>query len=119
MSTFAGLLDTFYFRPINVIIDRAEKLLKVLEMVAKFSSRLKGLTDEIRAGERGSLGNLGLGAQGFGLPASPAASSGTVINLNVSGASDPEGAARTIQRTLSSSNLRLGLAPTPGLATVA
>jgi hypothetical protein len=119
MSTFAGLLDTFYFKPINVIIDRAEKLLKVLEMVAKFSSRLKGLTDEISSGERGSLGNLGLGAQGFGLPASPAASSGTVINLNVSGASDPEGAARTIQRTLSSSNLRLGLAPTPGLATVA
>jgi hypothetical protein len=119
MSTFASLLDTFYFKPINVIIDRVEKLLQVLELLAKFSSRLKGLTDEIKAGERGSLGNLGLGAQGFGLPASPAASSGTVINLNVSGASDPEGAARTIQRTLSSSNLRLGLAPTPGLATVA
>jgi hypothetical protein len=38
------------------------------------------------------------------------------VVVNIQGAVDPEGTARTIQRTLNSSNLRLGLAPTPGLA---
>ena len=41
------------------------------------------------------------------------------IVVNVSGAMDPEGTARLIQRTLTSSNLRVGNAPTPGLAAVA
>jgi hypothetical protein len=117
-SLFARYLDLYVNGPLEALEKRLVKLNDLFQAVLGFGDRLTGFFQN-----RGLIGQLSGGAMAdFSTSSTPVldrARSGTTINVNVSGALDPEGSARLIQRTLSSSNLRVGLAPTPGLASIA
>jgi hypothetical protein len=117
-SLFARYIDFYVFKPLGLLEERLVKLNDLFQAVLGFGDRLTGFFQG-----RGLMGQLSGGAMAdFSTSSTPVldrARSGTTINVNVSGALDPEGSARLIQRTLSSSNLRVGLAPTPGLASIA
>jgi hypothetical protein len=117
-SLFARYIEFYVNKPLEALEKRLVKLNDLFQAVLGFGDRLTGFFQG-----RGLIGQLSGGAMAdFSTSSTPVldrARSGTTINVNVSGALDPEGSARLIQRTLSSSNLRVGLAPTPGLATIA
>jgi hypothetical protein len=114
-SLFATLIQFQYIKPL-------ERLVKLFnDAISLFEPFYRGLANlgEFFQGR----GQLGIGQGDLLLPGEfvngtyiPPAQQGTNITVNVTSNGDPEAAARVIQRTLTSSNLRLGLAPTPGLA---
>jgi hypothetical protein len=112
--TFATLIDFFYLKPLGKLLDIVNDALKGLEKLLDLGTRVAGVINEIRAGERGNLNNLGFaGVGGIGgtpMNLNPAGQrpAGNQVNITVQGAIDPEGTARTIQRTLNDSRLRAG-----------
>ena len=114
-STFARIIEIGYLKPLEVLLDRVDKALQALQTLFNLAERVKGVIDEVRAGERGNLGDLGFNPAGA-LPGSVTGSSssgagqrttGNVI-VNVTGAIDPEGTARVIRRTLETQARRTG-----------
>jgi hypothetical protein len=120
--TFAGLIETFYEKPIGKLLDMVDQALDALELLLDLGTRVAGVVSEIFSGERGNLNNLGfagvggIGGSGMSLSGSPAMNpkAQSLVNITVQGAIDPEGTARTIQRTLNDSRLRAGPLTAPG-----
>jgi hypothetical protein len=117
-SLFSRYVDEYLTRPLGPLLDRVAKLVDLYEAFANAVDRVSKF---FKGG-----GQLGLPGGDFSLSDTPQLDrsrkpfgSSPQVVVNVSGAIDPEGTARLIQRTLSSSNLRVGLAPTPGLASIA
>jgi hypothetical protein len=114
--TFAGLIDTFYIKPLIKLLDSVNNVLGALETLLDLGTRVARVINEIRAGERGNLNNLGfpgvggIGGTGMNLSGTPPMNPklSNQVNITVQGAIDPEGTARTIQRTLNDSRLRAG-----------
>jgi hypothetical protein len=114
--TFATLIDFFYLKPLGKLLDIVNDALDGLEKLLDLGTRVAGVINEIRAGERGNLNNLGfagvggIGGTGMNLSGTPAMNPklSNQVNITVQGAIDPEGTARTIQRTLNDSRLRAG-----------
>jgi hypothetical protein len=117
-TAFARLIDLGFVRPFEYVLGLVEELLGLLETLFRFADRVRSFPDVFRG--FGDIGRFDLGevdlftgqTSGGGRPAPG-------ITVNVTGAIDPEGTARVIRRTLDSSSLRVGQAPTPGLAAVA
>jgi hypothetical protein len=117
-STFARIIELQYVKPIEKLLETVETALKALELffkAAEFFERVRqGFTSDEGRDRLGMLAPGGSGltpgglARGSTLP--PA------VTVNVSGAIDPEGTARVIQRTLTGSALRVGQVPVAGLA---
>jgi hypothetical protein len=115
-SAFARIIELQYVKPIEKFLEIVDTALKAIDALFKFSdAATKRFRDAREAFNEGTEGRR---FGDIGIPLASGAG-GTTVNVNVSGAVDPEGTARLIQKTLSSSNLRLGLAPTPGLAVAA
>jgi hypothetical protein len=120
--TFAGIIDTFYLKPLGYLLDSVNDVLGALETLLDLGTRVAGVINEIRSGERGNLNNLGfagvggIGGTAMNLSGTPAMNPklSNQVNITVQGAIDPEGTARTIQRTLNDSRLRAGPLTAPG-----
>ncbi|HEY7822857.1 MAG TPA: hypothetical protein VIG24_08500, partial [Acidimicrobiia bacterium] len=111
--TFAGIIDTFFFKPLGEVLERVEFLVEGLEFLFNLGTKVKGILDDVAEGRRGSdIGQLAPGGSGFtpsGLGITPDFSAsagqrqtGNVV-VNVTGAIDQEGTARTIERVLTDS----------------
>jgi hypothetical protein len=115
-SIFASAIQRVYMKPV-------EDFLKLLRLASDAYVAFQGGINRVADFFRGRDQLSGAGGD-FSLSATPVldrartpfGSNPTNITVNVTSNGDPEHAARVIQRTLTSSNLRLGLAPTPGLA---
>jgi hypothetical protein len=113
--TFATLIDFFYLKPLGKLLDIVNDALKGLEMLLDLGTRVADIISDIRSGES-KLNNLGfagvggIGGTGMNLSGTPAMNPklSNQVNITVQGAIDPEGTARTIQRTLNDSRLRAG-----------
>jgi hypothetical protein len=110
-STFARLVEFQYVKPIEKFLEVIDNALKALDKLFELSDR----ASQAFQSARDRLGEATGGRQfgDIGIPLAPALArpAGTTVNVNVSGAIDPEGTARTIQRTLNSSTLRVGTSP--------
>ena len=115
---FGRYIELYLEKPVVFLLDRVERLTSAL---AEFVRQAKRVTDFFRG--RGVFGGDFFG--GIDLPDDfvPGSIAPSSLNrttpttvINVTGAIDPEGTARTIRRTLDSSALRGGVAPTPGTA---
>ncbi len=121
-STFARVLDVLYFRPINALIGRVERAIDVITDLIEFADRVADIVNEIRDDERelfpGLGGSLGPGTLPGSIPdlgpnafdAIPQAGNRQTgnVTINVTGAIDREGTARTIERVLVDSGRRVG-----------
>jgi hypothetical protein len=117
-SLFARYVDFYLVKPLEAVEKRLQR---VVDLYEAFAGAVERVSDFFKG-----RGQLSLPGGDFTLSDTPTLDrsrqpfgSSPQVVVNVSGAIDPEGTARLIQRTLSSSNLRVGLAPTPGLATIA
>jgi phage-related protein len=115
-SAFARYIDFYLIQPLEAL-DR--KLGPLLDLINRFLDAGTRLSDFFQGRGQFSLpGGDFTVPEGF-VPGtiSPTGRTQTSIVVNVSGAIDPEGTARTIERTLANSQLRLG-APTRDLVGV-
>jgi hypothetical protein len=114
-SAFRRYVDFYFVRPLEAFERRLIPLLELINRVLQAGTRLADFFQ--------GRGQFSLPGGDFQLP--PGFEPGTVVpgsamrgsqnvTVNVSGAIDPEGTARVIQRTLTNSNLRVG-APTRDL----
>jgi hypothetical protein len=112
-SLFASYIDFYFVKPIEFLLDRIEKL---NEGLAIFLTRAARVADFFRG--RGVFGGDFFG--GVDLPAdfvpgtvapSIARPGAVTNNITVTGALDPEGTARTVNRILSDQVLRSGVRP--------
>jgi hypothetical protein len=108
-SAFARLIDIGYIKPIEKLLEIVEQALAILETFFRIADRVRDFLtrDTIIP----SLPSGFLSPEGFGLPSSGAAPAGTSITVNVTGAIDPEGTARTVERVLADQALRSGVRP--------
>jgi hypothetical protein len=113
-STFARIIELQFIKPIEKLLEAVEGALKVLEFFFKAAETFERVRQSFTSeGGRERLGSLAPGGTGM-TPGSLAPRQ--QITVNVSGAIDPEGTARVIQRTLNGSALRVGQVPVAGLA---
>jgi len=113
---FATLIDIGYIKPLEFLITRLDEAFQAFERLLDVGTRVA----EFFRGR----GQLSIPGGDFQLP--PGFEPGTIapsasrqqanVVVNVSGAVDPEGTARTINRVLNTQSLRTGQVPVLGLA---
>jgi hypothetical protein len=102
-STFARIIEIQYIKPIEKLLEIVDTALKALDALFRLSdAAIKKFREAREAFDSRTEGRQ------FGDIGIPLTGGGTTVNVNVSGAIDPEGTARTIQRTLTNSTLRTG-----------
>jgi hypothetical protein len=113
-SLFRVYIDNIILPPLNRLADGLEKNLKLINNVLDAFTRLS----EFFKGR----GQLSIPGGDFQIPdgfvpgtVAPTGQRQPNITVNVSGAIDPEGTARTIRRTLDAQALRSGTVPTQGI----
>jgi hypothetical protein len=109
-SLFARYIDFYFAKPLEALESRLVKLLELYERLLDAGTRVADFF--------GGRGQLGIGQGDLGIPSdfvpgqiAPSATSRQNITVNVSGALDPEGTARTIERVLADQVLRSGRTP--------
>ena len=125
-ATFAGFIDTFVIGPIDRAGGALTTFLELLDRLLKAWTSVGEAIDRIREGTfLDPLNDLGFAPGGPALPgssqgfrpqpqAAPAPSRG--VTINISGAVDPEGTARQVERIITGSARRVGVT---GLAVIA
>ena len=115
-ALFARIIEFQYIRPFEKLLKVVETGLKAVDLFIRALTKLEELRQRLVDQEsRERLGQLAPGGSGF-TPSTMRTNSQTVVNVTVN--SDPEGAARVIQRQLDNSVLRTGSSFTeyaPGL----
>lgn len=113
-SLFARYLDLYFVKPFGKLEDSLVKNLALFERVLQAATNLSNFMRG--KGQLDQLGGVDLPdgfVPGQVVPGSAmGARGGQNVTVNVSGAIDPEGTARTIVRTLEQSRLRVGPALT-------
>jgi len=114
-SAWATIVQLQYIGPIEKLLEVINGALEAIGKLFDVVASVRRLPETLR-GFRGIGEALELGEVDFfaGRPAPTAPSRPSVV-VNVSGAIDPEGTARVIQRTLNGSALRVGQVPVAGL----
>jgi hypothetical protein len=118
-ATFARIIEFQYVKPIEKLLEIIDTAIKALDALFSLAeSAIQKFRDAREAFNSATEGRR-FGDIGVPLTGGVSGSGGTNVTVNVSGAIDPEGTARVIQRTLNSSALRTGTSPVLGLGSIA